>query len=63
MMYVVGVVKTSKRLAFCPSLISAERYIETLPNYWTGVYYIDGPCRDPIVVAVPTQAEIQESKQ
>jgi len=59
-MYVVGVTKTCKRLAFCPSLHSAERYIWTLPNVEAGIYYIDGPVRDPIVVAVPTQAETQE---
>lgn len=50
-MFVVGVTRTCKRLAFCSTQKAAEDYVGSLPEVESGIYYIDGPCDGPIVVA------------
>lgn len=57
-MYVVGVTKACKRLAFCASLNEAETYVTTLPRVEEGHYYIDGPCNGPIVVATVDESDV-----
>jgi hypothetical protein len=48
--YVVGVTATCKRIAFCATPDQAARYIDTLPQAEQGIYYIDGPCTEPVTV-------------
>jgi len=47
--YVVGVTETCKRLAICATERQAAEYIESLPGFEQGIYYID-ECREPVML-------------
>ena len=49
--WVVGITETCERLAICGTQKRAERFCGELPNVEQGIYYIDGPCHDTIVLA------------
>lgn len=48
--FIVGITKTCERLAVCISERQASEYIGTLPNAPDGIYYIDGPCTEPVIL-------------
>lgn len=58
-MYVVGLTETCQRLAFCPTEEAATAHIGTLPKHKDGIYYIDGPVRETIVVDQPRIPEFK----
>jgi hypothetical protein len=43
--WIVGKIDPPKRLKACVSYDEAVRFIETLPNFEDGIYYLDGPER------------------
>jgi len=48
MFYIVGITETCKRLGVFNTEKQASRYIGTLPNHESGIYYID-PCSTPVI--------------
>jgi hypothetical protein len=48
--FVVGITETCTRLAVCTTEPQASEYISTLPNALDGIYYIDGPCTEPVIL-------------
>lgn len=50
---IVGLIDPPTRIAVCPDLASAEEFISTLPNAVQGIYYLDWPCDETVILREP----------